>query len=164
LRFHAHGSAQEFSRRHLQPYQGVSFMQTTLCLIKPDATRGKLAGPILQRLEAEGFEVLSIRKLQLTSAAARAFYAVHSERPFYGELVDFMTSGPIFALALRREDAIAHLRVVIGATDPKEAAPGTIRAEFAASKQENCVHASDAPETAATEIPFFFSSVDLLSQ
>ncbi len=138
-------------------------METTLCLIKPDATRRALAGPILGRLEQEGFEVLAIRKLRLGVDAARAFYAVHAERPFYAALVDFMTSGPIYALALRRESAINHLRVVIGATDPAEAAPGTIRAEFAANKQENCVHASDAPQTAEQEIPFFFSSVDLLA-
>ncbi len=138
-------------------------MQTTLCLIKPDATKRKLAGPIIQHLEAEGFSIAAIRRVQLSKAAARAFYAVHRERPFYEDLVDFMTSGPIFALVLQRADAIAHLRTVIGATDPKEAAAGTIRAKFAASKQENCVHASDAPETAAVEIPFFFSTADLLA-
>lgn len=136
-------------------------MQTTLCLIKPDATRRKLAGTILSRLEAEGFEVVAMRKLRLSQTTAEAFYAVHRQQSFFPELVDFMTSGPIFALALRRNEAIAHLREVIGATDPSEAAPGTIRAEHAENKQENCVHASDAPATAAVEVPFFFATADL---
>ncbi|MAE71459.1 MAG: nucleoside-diphosphate kinase [Gemmatimonadetes bacterium] len=136
-------------------------METTLCLIKPDATRRRLAGPILGRLESEGFEVLAIRRLQLREPTARAFYAIHKDRPFYMELIGFMTSGPIYALALRREGAIAYLRQVVGATDPAEAEPGTIRAEHAENKQENCVHASDAPETAVAEIPFFFPLTDL---
>ncbi len=135
-------------------------VETTLCLIKPDATRRHLAGPILGRLESEGFEVLAIRKLHLTEQTARAFYAVHKDRSFYDELVAFMTSGAIYALALRREGGIAYLRQVVGATDPAEAERGTIRAEHAESKQENCVHASDAPETAGAEIPFFFSVAD----
>ncbi len=137
-------------------------MQTTLCLIKPDATSRGLAGAILTRLESEGFEVLAIRKAHLNQAMAEAFYAVHSERPFFPELVEFMTSGPLYALALRRAAAITTLREVIGATDPAEASPGTIRATYAESKQENCVHASDAPETAAQELPFFFAGSDLI--
>lgn len=137
-------------------------MQTTLCLIKPDATRAGHAGTILARLQAEDFQVVGMRKLRLTRRAAEGFYAVHSERPFFPELMDFMTSGPIFALALRRDNAILHLREVIGATDPAEAAAGTIRADLGTSKQENCVHASDAVETAAEEVPFFFAGADLL--
>lgn len=137
-------------------------METTLCLIKPDATRAGHAGTILARLQSEGFKVLGMRKLRLSRLVAEGFYAVHNERPFFPELMDFMTSGPIFALALRRENAILHLRDVIGATDPAEADAGTIRADLGTSKQENCVHASDGVDTAAEEVPFFFAKADLL--
>lgn len=136
-------------------------METTLAIVKPDAVGSGLVGRIVAHLEAEGFQLLAARLVRLTTAEAEAFYAVHREKPFFTSLVEFMTSGPCLAVALRREDAIAVLRRVIGATDPAEAASGTIRALYAASKQENAIHASDGPETAAWELAFFFSGREL---
>ena len=137
-------------------------VQRTLAMIKPDATARSLGGKILARYEEEGFAILAIKKLRLSEAEARAFYVVHRERPFYASLCTFMCSGPIFAVALEREDAVAHLRAVMGATDPAQAAPGTIRALYAESIERNSVHGSDAPATAAEEIAFFFTRRDLL--
>ncbi len=137
-------------------------MEQTLAIIKPDATERNLTGRILAHLEEAGFRIRAIRSLRLAESQAREFYAVHKERPFYAELVEFMTSGPVFPVLLEREDAIAELREVIGATDPAEAEEGTVRARFAESKGRNSIHASDAPETAAREIPFFFAEADVI--
>ncbi|MEN8374857.1 MAG: nucleoside-diphosphate kinase [Gemmatimonadota bacterium] len=137
-------------------------MQTTLAIIKPGACGKNLAGAILAHLQREGFTVRALRMQRLTEGQARAFYEVHRERPFYESLVAFMTSGPVVPLALEREEAVATLREVIGATDPAEAAPGTIRAEFAESKERNAIHASDSVDNAAREVAFFFSEAELL--
>jgi nucleoside-diphosphate kinase len=137
-------------------------MNYTLTIIKPDAVARNLTGRILGRLEEEGFRVRAIRMLRLTENQAREFYAVHRERPFYESLVRFMTSGPVVPVLLEREDAVATLRQVIGATDPAEAAEGTIRALFAESKERNAIHASDAAETAEQEAAFFFAAADVL--
>lgn len=137
-------------------------MQYTLTIIKPDAVARNLTGRILSRLEEEGFRIREIRMMRLTENQAREFYAVHRERPFYESLVRFMTSGPVVPVLLERDDAVATLRRVIGATDPAEAEEGTIRALFAESKERNAIHASDAPETAEREAVFFFAGVDIL--
>jgi nucleoside-diphosphate kinase len=135
-------------------------MERTLAIIKPDAVSRNLTGRILAHLEEAGFRIRALRSMRLSEAQAREFYAVHSERPFYGSLVAFMTSGPVFPVLLEREDAIATLRKVIGATDPAEAEEGTVRALWAESKERNSIHASDAAETAAREIRFFFAESD----
>lgn len=137
--------------------------QTTLAIIKPDAFGSGRAGQILAHLESKGFVVRAARVTHLSRAAAGEFYAVHRERPFYGSLIDFMTSGPCMPLALEREDAVGHLRTVIGATDPAEAEEGTVRALYAESKERNAIHASDSPENATTELAFFFSTHDLVA-
>ena len=137
-------------------------MEQTLAIIKPDATERNYTGRILARLEEAGFRIRAIRRMRLSREQAEEFYAVHRERPFYGELVEFMTSGPVFPVVLERDDAITKLRETIGATDPAEAEEGTIRALYAESKGRNSIHASDAPETAAREIPFFFAEADRL--
>ena len=128
----------------------------TLAIIKPDAVQAGNAGKILAHLEAQGFTIRAARLVTLTRPQAEAFYAVHKERPFFRPLVAFMTSGPGLALALERDDAVAYLREVIGATDPAEATPGTVRKLFAQSKERNAIHASDSPENAAREVTFFF--------
>ncbi len=133
----------------------------TLAIIKPDAVKRGLAGKIVAHLEAAGFVVRAARLVKLSTAQAEAFYEVHRERPFYRSLVTFMTSGPGLALALERDDAVARLREVIGATDPAEAKPGTVRKLYAESKERNAIHASDAPETAAREVAFFFPEGEL---
>ena len=133
----------------------------TLAIIKPDAVARGLAGKILAHLEAAGFVVRAARLVKLTTAQAEAFYEVHRTRPFYRSLVTFMTSGPALALALERDDAVARLRDVIGATDPAEAKPGTVRKLFAESKERNAIHASDSPENAAREVAFFFAEGEL---
>jgi nucleoside-diphosphate kinase len=133
----------------------------TLAIIKPDAVQNALAGKILAHLEAAGFRVRAARLVRLSTPQAEAFYAVHRERPFYRPLVAFMTSGPALALALERADAVAHLRQVIGATDPAEAKAGTVRKLYAESKERNAIHASDSDENAAREIAFFFPESEL---
>ena len=137
-------------------------IEQTLSIIKPDATRRNLTGEINAKLEKAGLRIVAQRRVRLTRAQAEAFYAVHRERPFYRSLCDFMTSGPVVVQVLEGEGAIARNREVMGATDPAKAAPGTIRADFAESIEANCVHGSDAPETAAVEIPFFFAQVDIV--
>ena len=132
----------------------------TLAIIKPDAMTSGKAGKVLAHLEAAGFRVQASRLVRLTTAQAEAFYAVHRERPFFRPLVEFMTSGPCLALALEREDAVARLREIVGATDPKDAAPGTVRALYAESKQRNAIHASDGPDTAVREVAFFFAELE----
>ena len=133
----------------------------TLAIVKPDAVKRGLAGKIVAHLEAAGFVVRAARLVKLSTAQAEAFYEVHRERPFYRSLVTFMTSGPGLALALERDDAVARLREVIGATDPAEAKPGTVRKLYAESKERNAIHASDAPESAAREVAFFFPEAEL---
>ena len=133
----------------------------TLAIIKPDAMASGKAGKVLAHLEAAGFKVRAARMVRLTTAQAEAFYAVHRERPFFRPLVTFMTSGPCLPMALERQDAVPRLREVIGATDPKDAAPGTVRALYAESKERNAIHASDSPENAAREVAFFFPEADL---
>ena len=133
----------------------------TLAIIKPDAIGAGRAGKILAHLETAGFAVRAARLVKLSVAQGEAFYEVHRERPFYRSLVTFMTSGPALALALERADAVAHLRQVIGATDPAEAQPGTVRQLYAESKERNAIHASDSPENAAREVAFFFPESEL---
>jgi len=137
-------------------------VERTLAMIKPDAVSRGDAGKILARYEGEGFTVLACKKTLLSRAEAEAFYAVHSERPFFDDLCSFMTSGPIYAVAMERDNAIAHLREVMGATNPEEAAEGTIRALYAENIERNSVHGSDAPETAAEELGFHFAGRELL--
>lgn len=133
----------------------------TLAIIKPDAVQAGHVGKILADLEREGFKLRAARLVRLSPAQAEAFYAVHRERPFFRPLVSFMTSGPALALALERDDAVQHLREVIGATDPAKARSGTVRKLYAQSKERNAIHASDAPETAAREVAFFFPASEL---
>jgi nucleoside-diphosphate kinase len=135
----------------------------TLAIIKPDAVQAGNAGKVLAHLEAQGFKVRAARLVRLSQTQAEAFYAVHSARPFFRSLVTFMTSGPAMPLALERDNAVAHLRDVIGATDPAEAKPGTIRKLYAQSKERNAIHASDSPENAAREVAFFFPEGELAS-
>jgi nucleoside-diphosphate kinase len=137
-------------------------MQRTLAILKPDSVEAGSAGRILARLEQEGFRILALRKTKLSRPQARAFYEVHAERPFYDSLVEFMTSGPVIAVALEREDAVTGLRALMGATDPAEAADGTIRKDFASSIERNAIHGSDSPENAALELAFFFSRAELI--
>jgi nucleoside-diphosphate kinase len=131
-------------------------IETTLSIIKPDAVRKNVIGQIVARFEKAGLQVVAAKLVHLSQREAEAFYAVHRERPFYRDLVSFMISGPVFVQALRGESAIARNRDLMGATDPKKAAPGTIRADFADSIDANAVHGSDSPETAAAEVAFFF--------
>jgi len=135
--------------------------ERTLSIIKPDATRRNLTGRINACLEDAGLRIIAQRRLRLTTAQAEAFYAVHKERPFYRGLVEFMTSGPVVAQVLEADNAVAKHRDVMGATDPKKAAPGTIRAQFAENIEANSVHGSDSAENAAVEIAFFFAAIDI---
>jgi len=137
--------------------------ERTLAILKPDCVRRKLAGKVLDRIIDAGFDIVGMKLVHLTEAQAKKFYEVHRERPFYRDLVRFMSSGQSIALVLEKENAVAAFRELIGATDPQEAAPGTIRREFAENKQENVVHGSDSPENAAKEIAFFFSEAELIS-
>jgi len=136
--------------------------QRTFSIIKPDATRRNITGKILTCLEEAGLRVVAQRRIHMTRAQAEGFYAVHKERPFFGDLCSYMTSGPVVVQVLEGEDAVAKNREVMGATDPAKAAPGTIRAQFGESIEANSVHGSDSPENAATEIGFFFAEVDLV--
>jgi nucleoside-diphosphate kinase len=139
----------------------MSQLERTFSIIKPDAVAAGHAGEILAMLEAAGFKIVGMRMVKLSREQAEGFYAVHRERPFFPSLVKFMTEGRIIALALEREDAVKKLREVMGATNPANAAEGTIRKKFAASIERNCIHGSDAPETAAVELNYFFSALDL---
>lgn len=137
-------------------------MSRTLTIIKPDSVEKGNFGRILARIEAEGFRILAIRKMQLTQTQARQFYAVHKERPFYNDLVTYMTSGPVYVAALDRTDAVPSLRALMGATDPSKAEEGTIRKEFGESIERNAIHGSDSPENAAIEIRFFFADCEMV--
>ena len=136
-------------------------MERTLSIIKPDATRRNLTGEINARLEKTGLRIVAQKRLRLTRTQAEQFYEVHKERPFYGSLVEFMTSGPVIPVALERENAVAHLRQVMGATDVSKAEEGTIRKAFGTSIERNAIHGSDSPENAAIELSFFFSRAEL---
>lgn len=137
-------------------------IERTLALIKPDAVGRGLQGEILARIQKAGFRIVAMKSLRLTKDEAGGFYAVHRERPFFGELTDFMSSGKIFAMVLEAENAIAKWRDTMGATDPKKAAPGTIRRDLGTSIGNNCTHGSDAPETAAFELGYFFAGHELI--
>jgi nucleoside-diphosphate kinase len=138
--------------------------ERTLSIIKPDAVRKNAIGQIIARFEKAGLRVVAARMLHLSRAEAEGFYAVHRERPFFKDLVDFMTSGPVLVQVLEGKDAIAKNRELMGATDPKKAAKGTIRADFAESIDANAVHGSDGPETARTEIAYFFPACEVYSR
>jgi nucleoside-diphosphate kinase len=139
-------------------------IERTLSIVKPDGVGRNLIGEVLRRLEKSGLKVIAARMLHLSQAQAEGFYAVHRERPFFKDLVKFMTSGPVLVQVLEGEGAVAKNREVMGATDPKKAAPGTIRADLAHSIEENIVHGSDAPDTAAREIAYFFSEIELCAR
>jgi nucleoside-diphosphate kinase len=136
-------------------------IERTFSIIKPDAVAAGHTGEILSTMEMEGFKIVALRMTRLSRLQAEAFYAVHRERPFYASLVKFMTEGPIVAVALEREDAIAKLREIMGATNPASAMEGTIRRRYAESIERNCIHGSDGPDTAAVELAYFFSTLDL---
>ena len=136
-------------------------LEHTLSIIKPDAVARNIIGKIYSRFEDQGLQIVAAKMVRLTREQAEIFYAVHRDRPFYPELIDYMTSGPVMVQVLEGKDAITKNREIMGATDPKKAAPGTIRADFAESVTNNAVHGSDAPETAAHEIAFFFGQFDL---
>jgi nucleoside-diphosphate kinase len=139
----------------------MSELQKTFSIIKPDAVAGGKAGRILSLLEDNGFRIAALRMTKLSQSQAEGFYAVHRERPFYASLVKFMTEGPVIVMALEREDAVKKLREVMGATNPANAAEGTVRKLYAESIERNAIHGSDAPETAAEELKYFFTTVEL---
>jgi nucleoside-diphosphate kinase len=137
-------------------------IERTFSIIKPDATRRNITGKIIDRLEQAGLRVVASKRLHMTRQQAEGFYAVHKARPFFNDLCSFMTSGPVVVQVLEGENAVARNREVMGATNPKDAAPGTIRADFAESIEANSVHGSDAPETAAQEIKYFFTEAEIV--
>ena len=137
-------------------------IERTLAILKPDCVRKTLQGEVLARIQKAGFKVLSMKQVRLTRETAGAFYAVHRHRPFYEDLVAYMSSGPCVPIALEKENAIADFRTLIGATDPSEAAEGTIRKLFADNKEQNIVHGSDSPENGRVEVAFFFSERELV--
>ncbi|MBJ96207.1 MAG: nucleoside-diphosphate kinase [Rickettsiales bacterium] len=137
-------------------------IQRTLSIVKPDAVAAGKAGAILQHFEDKGLKIVACKKTRLSEAQARSFYAVHQERPFYDDLVSFMTEGPVFVSVLEAENAVAYHRSVMGATNPAEAEEGTVRAMYATNIERNACHGSDSEENAAIEISFFFSSAELL--
>ncbi|HEX7705891.1 MAG TPA: nucleoside-diphosphate kinase [Thermoanaerobaculia bacterium] len=134
----------------------------TFTIIKPDSVRKGNFGKIISRIESEGFTILGLKKVFLSRRQAEGFYAVHSERPFFGSLVEYMTSGPVYVAALERENAVSHLRGIMGATDPAKADAGTIRKDFGESIEQNAIHGSDSDENANIEIGFFFAQSELL--
>jgi nucleoside-diphosphate kinase len=136
-------------------------LERTLSIVKPDGVSGNLIGEVYRRFEKAGLSIIAARMQHLSQAQAEGFYAVHRERPFFRDLVRYMTSGPVVVQVLQGEDAIARNREIMGATDPKKAAAGTIRADLAKSIEQNVVHGSDAPDTAAREIAYFFSAIEL---
>lgn len=136
--------------------------ERTLAILKPDCVKRNLAGQVLARIEGAGFTILGLKMVRLTKETAGGFYAVHRERPFFNDLVAFMSSGKCVPIALEKENAVADFRQLIGATDPKDAAAGTIRKDFASSKGENIVHGSDSPENGGLEIGYFFSEKELI--
>lgn len=139
-------------------------MERTLSIVKPDAVSAGHLGAVLDQIEKSGLRIVAMKMLQLSQERARAFYAVHKERPFYDSLVEFMTSGPVVVSALEGDDAIARYRKLMGATNPEEADPGTLRANFATNVERNACHGSDAPDTAAEEISFFFGADEIVTR
>ena len=139
-------------------------IERTFSIVKPDAVRRNLIGKIYERFESGGLQIVAARMIHLTRAQAQEFYAVHRERPFYDDLVEYMISGPVMVQVLEGENAIARNREIMGATNPADAAPGTIRADFAESVEANAAHGSDGPETAKEEIAFFFDDSDLCAR
>jgi nucleoside-diphosphate kinase len=137
-------------------------LERTLAILKPDCIKKNVAGQVLARIEKAGFRILAMKMVKLTRETAGGFYAVHNGRPFFNDLVAFMSSGKCMPIALEKENAVAEFRKLIGATDPKDADPGTIRKDFASSKGENIVHGSDSPENGAIEIGFFFSGREII--
>lgn len=137
-------------------------MERTLSIIKPDGVKKNLIGEVISRFEKKGLRIAALKKLMLSREEAKAFYIVHKERPFYDSLTDFMSEGPIVVMVIEGEGAISKVREIMGATNPKEAAPGTIRADFATDIERNIVHGSDSPASAAYEIPFFFSALEII--
>jgi nucleoside-diphosphate kinase len=137
-------------------------LERTLAILKPDCIKKKVAGQVLARIEKAGFRILATKMVKLTGETAGGFYAVHNGRPFFNDLVTFMSSGPCMPIALEKENAVADFRKLIGATDPTDAEAGTIRKDFASSKGENIVHGSDSPENGTIEIGFFFSSKEII--
>jgi nucleoside-diphosphate kinase len=137
-------------------------LERTLCIMKPDCVRKNLQGEVLARIQKAGFKVLGMKQLSMTKAEAEGFYAVHKGRPFFDGLVEFMISGPCVPVALEKENAVADYRALIGATDPKDAAAGTIRKDYADSKGENIVHGSDSAENGVIEVSYFFAQTELL--
>jgi nucleoside-diphosphate kinase len=136
--------------------------ERTLTILKPDAVAGGKVGAILEHLEREGFRFLAMKRMRLSPEQARAFYAVHRDRPFYDALVRFMTEGPVVVVALSRENAVSHLRRTMGATDSRKAEPGTVRQAHGTDIERNAIHGSDSPENAAKEVAFFFSESELI--
>jgi nucleoside-diphosphate kinase len=139
-------------------------MERTLSIIKPDAVSRGLIGPVLQRIEEAGLQIVAVRMVRLSTAQAERFYAVHRERPFYQPLVKFMTSGPVVVSVLEADNAIQRYRDLMGATNPEEAAEGTLRREFGGNVERNAVHGSDSPETAGVEVSFFFSDLEIVER
>ena len=133
--------------------------QRTLSIIKPDGLRQGVAGKVIARLEEAGFKILGLLMIEMSKKQAEGFYAIHKERPFFSSLTDFMSSGPAIVLVLEKDNAIEDLRKLMGATDPAKADEGTIRKDYATSVEANIIHGSDSPESAATEIPFFFTAI-----
>jgi len=138
-------------------------MERTLSIIKPDAVSKAVIGKIIDRFERKGIRIVAMKMVRMSKEQAKAFYAVHKDKPFYDSLTDFMSSGPVVVMVLEGENVIQKNREIMGATNPKDAAPGTIRKEFATDVEKNAVHGSDSPETAKQEIAFFFSEYELLS-
>lgn len=137
-------------------------MEKTLSIIKPDAVKRNIIGDVLKKFEQSGLRIAALKKIRLTKDEARNFYIVHKERPFYDSLTDFMSEGPVVVLVIEGDNAIARVREIMGATNPKDAKPGTIRAEFATDVERNVVHGSDSPASVSYEIPFFFSALEIL--
>jgi nucleoside-diphosphate kinase len=141
--------------------KGVSTMERTLSMVKPDGIKKNVIGEVIKRYESAGLRIAALKKIKMSKEVAQGFYVVHKERPFYNELTDFMSSGPSVIMVVEGENAISKVRELMGATNPADAAPGTIRADFASNVEENTVHGSDAPETAAFEISYFFSALEI---
>lgn len=137
-------------------------MEKTLSIVKPDGVKKNVIGEVLSRFEKNGLKIAALKMLHLSLEEAKAFYAVHKERPFYASLTEFMSEGPVVAMVVSGDNAISKVRELMGATNPKDAAPGTIRADFAADIEHNIVHGSDSAQSAADEIPFFFSSLEVM--
>lgn len=137
-------------------------MEKTLSMVKPDGVKKNVIGEVVSRFEKNGLKIAALKMLHLSTEEAKAFYAVHKERPFYASLTEFMSEGPVVAMVVSGDNAISKVRELMGATNPKDAAPGTIRADFAADIEHNIVHGSDSAQSAADEIPFFFSSLEVM--